>query len=180
MRSDRLNAFSLIEVTISLGIVAFALVGILGALPLAMGNGRYSVEQTRAASIASTLFASFRSQPFTKVYYLSEDGSGGRGTPVNLATDHQNAGNAIPFYAKFTDGSATGEALQFQSGRSGAEYAVTLGYNHIAGSKSGGADLTGAIVAAGGIANQVEVDVYALDHPKDVYRYVSVIANRAQ
>lgn len=173
------RAFSLVEVTLSLGLVAFALVGILGALPLAMGSGRSSMEQTRAALIANTLLASLRSQPFTKVYYLTGDGSGHRGTPINLAADTQDAGKATPFYATFTDGLANGEGVQFQSSPAEAEYAVALGYNNLPGTQSGGADSSGATLPIAGMASQVEVAVWALGRPKDVYRCVSVIARRA-
>lgn len=174
----------MVEVTLALGLVAFALIGILGALPLAMGSGRYSVEQTRAASIANTLFTSFRSQPFHKVYYLTGDGSSARGTPVDLAADTQPAtpgvASARQIYAKFTDGLATGEGLQFQSSPADAEYAVALGFNNLPGASGGSADHTGATMPIAGMASQVEVAVYAIDHPKDVYRYLSVIANRAE
>lgn len=184
MRLRRPNAFSLIEVALALGLVAFALIGVLGALPLAMGSARYSIEQTRAASIANTLFASFRSQPFTKVYYLTGNGSSGKGAPVNLATDTEPATpgkvSARQIYATFTDGLATGEGVQFQSGPGEAEYAVALGFNNLPGTSPGSNDRSGAATPIAGMASQVEVAVYALDHPNDVYRYVSVIANRAQ
>lgn len=184
MSTHRPNAFSLIEVTLALGLVAFALVGILGVLPLAMGSGRASIEQTRAASIANTLFASFRSQPFTQVYYLTGNDSGGKGTPVNLATDTQPANPGTvserQIYATFTDGLSHGEGVQFQSGSAQAEYAVAIGFNNRPGTNPGGADHSGATMPMAGMASQVDVAVYALDHPKDVYRYVSVIANRAQ
>ena len=180
MRPNRAEAFSLIEVTIALGVVAFALIGILGALPLAMGNGRSSVEQTRSAAIANTLFVSLRSQPFTKAYYLTGDGSTGKGAAINLATANQDCSKATPFYATFTDGSATGEGLQFQSARSDAEYAVSLGFNNLPGTDPGSTDHSNATMPIAGMASQVEIAVYAIDHPKDIYRYVSVIANRAQ
>ncbi len=179
MRST-LNGFSLVEATISLGIVAFALVGIMGALPLAMGSARYSVEQTRAATIANTLFVNFRTQPFSKVFYLSN----GHGTPVDLSVDNQpvsfDTSNSRNFYVAFTDGVTTGEAMQFQSSPAGAEYAVALGFNSQPGTTAGATGSAGATMPSSGLANQIEVAVYAVDHPKDIYRFVSVVANRAQ
>lgn len=66
-------AFSLVEVALALGVVGFALVGIVGALPVAMNNERMSVAQTRAATVANTIFARFRAQPFGAVSYSDDD-----------------------------------------------------------------------------------------------------------
>lgn len=71
-------AFSLVEVTLALGIVSFGLLAVVGVLPTALASGRQSFDQNRAAAIANTLFTSFRSQSFQKVGYLDTqfDGDG--------------------------------------------------------------------------------------------------------
>lgn len=104
--------FSLVEVTLAVGIMAFSLVGILGVLPLAMNSGRQSFNQARATAVANSLFASIRNQPFADVHYLdsqfSPDGSpiiSGGDQTLNLNT--LGAGTSktpgAEFYARFLD-----------------------------------------------------------------------------
>lgn len=103
--------FSLVEVTLAVGIMAFSLVGILGVLPLAMNSGRQSFNQARATAVANSLFATIRNQPFSEIHYLDSqfaaDGSptSGGDQPLNLntlgATDTQLPG--AKFYARFLD-----------------------------------------------------------------------------
>ena len=125
-RHCRRRAFSLVEVTLALGIVTFGLVGVVGVLPTALASGRQSLDQNRAASVANTVFASFRSQPFDKVGYLDEqfnsDGvtvSGSSQAPLlNLNSSTQSSlqpslqvggptpsvsSNMVQFYATFLD-----------------------------------------------------------------------------
>lgn len=54
-RSER--GFSLVEVTLALGIIAFALVGIMAMFPVAINSARESQQETRATFIAQALFA---------------------------------------------------------------------------------------------------------------------------
>jgi uncharacterized protein (TIGR02598 family) len=49
-------AFSLIEIIIALGILSFALVGILGLIPAAIGSSQESQRETQAALIARKIF----------------------------------------------------------------------------------------------------------------------------
>lgn len=170
-------AFSLIEVALSLALAGFALVGILGALPLALGSGRESIEQTRAASIANTLFSTIRAQPFTRVYYLSDQVTAdGVATPVGPPADLTTT-SARSFFAALPDPAAEEEAqppgaMKFQSTAAGAGYRVSFFYHHQPGTAGQ------PTLPAPGWASQVEIAVSALDHPKDVYRFVSVVANR--
>lgn len=99
-RRPRATAFSLVEVTISLGIVSFALVGILGALPVAMDNERASLEQTRATLIASVFFSNLRSQPFTNARYLDSQVSptgGPSSEPLDLTTLNNDSSPLVCF-----------------------------------------------------------------------------------
>ena len=105
------RAFSLVEVTLALAIVSFALVAIIGVIPAAVSSGRQSFNQNRAATIANTLFTSFRSQPFSSVGYLddqfTEDGvtmSGGGSAPtLNLNQLDGAPGSVRRLYASFLD-----------------------------------------------------------------------------
>src|SRR5438067_2326768 len=54
------NGFSLVEVTIALGIGAFCLIAIFGLLPVGLTSNRNSVEQTKAAGVATAVFTDLR------------------------------------------------------------------------------------------------------------------------
>lgn len=106
--------FSLVEVTLALGIAAFCLVAIFGLLPVGLNSNRAAIEQTAAAGVAQAIIADLRatqnSNPSTatsKLFYipvpavsasktmttiyLREDGSvaqaGNPPTTVNLDAD---------------------------------------------------------------------------------------------
>ena len=59
------GAFSLIEVVLALGIIAFALVAILGVFPAGLSSNRTSVNDTRAAAVADAVFATIDAQTKT-------------------------------------------------------------------------------------------------------------------
>ena len=67
--NQRRTAFSLVEVVITLGIIAFALVAIIGLLPIGLKSGRASIQETRANQLAQQLFNTIRSQQFNSVNY---------------------------------------------------------------------------------------------------------------
>ncbi|MFZ4776236.1 MAG: type IV pilus modification PilV family protein [Terrimicrobiaceae bacterium] len=54
------NAFSLIEIVLALGVIAFALVGIMGLFPVAMKSAQESQRETRATLIAQQIFSDLR------------------------------------------------------------------------------------------------------------------------
>ncbi len=58
------RGFTLVEVVISVGIFAFALVGILGLLPVAETSNRDSLQATLSAELAAQVFTNLRSGPF--------------------------------------------------------------------------------------------------------------------
>jgi len=59
----RKDGFSLVEVVLALGIVAFAVVAILGMFPVALGAAKDSLSETHAAMIAQLIVGQLRSQP---------------------------------------------------------------------------------------------------------------------
>lgn len=66
MRSADCSAgFSLVEVTIALGVVAVCLVGIFGLLPTGLKTNRASNEQIAAIELAGAVDADLRSTPKT-------------------------------------------------------------------------------------------------------------------
>lgn len=55
--------FSLIEVALALGIVAFALVAIIGLIPIGLNSNQSSSDQTAAAGLAAGIVADLRAAP---------------------------------------------------------------------------------------------------------------------
>lgn len=63
MRSGTRLAFSLVEVTLALGVVGFALLAIFGLLPIAQQTGRNASEETAAPKILAAVAADLRGTP---------------------------------------------------------------------------------------------------------------------
>jgi type II secretory pathway pseudopilin PulG len=59
------GAFSLVEVALSLAIISFAIVAIMGLFPVAMQTARESNRETRAALIARRIVDELQSLPGT-------------------------------------------------------------------------------------------------------------------
>ena len=57
------KAFSLVEVTLALGVAGFCLLAVFGLLPAGINCNRASVEQTAAASLARAIVADLRMTP---------------------------------------------------------------------------------------------------------------------
>lgn len=56
------SGFSLTEVVLALGVVGFAIVAILGVIPLGLQTSRGAQDETRAAQIAQSIFGSLTTQ----------------------------------------------------------------------------------------------------------------------
>ena len=65
MKIHARNAFSLVEVTLALGVAAFSLLVIFSLLPVGLQTNRRSIEQTAAADILSAIAADLRAAPVT-------------------------------------------------------------------------------------------------------------------
>ncbi len=70
-----LRAFSLVEVVIALGVVSFALVAMLGILPIGMGAASDAVHFTAASQIAGAIDCDLRSAPATAQIYPRQTGT---------------------------------------------------------------------------------------------------------
>ena len=57
------NSFSLVEVTMALGVTAFCLVTVFGLLPVGLKANQNSISQTATASILSAVIADMRATP---------------------------------------------------------------------------------------------------------------------
>jgi uncharacterized protein (TIGR02598 family) len=88
-RKSPVRGFSLIEIVLALGIVSFAIVGIMGLFPVAMKSAQESQRETRAAQIARGIFDDLQSLPGTNTALIrgpSITNAVDRITGINLAT----------------------------------------------------------------------------------------------
>jgi uncharacterized protein (TIGR02598 family) len=88
------RGFSLIEIVIAIGIIAFAIVGIMGLFPVAMRSALESQRETRAAVIAQQIFSDLQVNSGTVRRIFS--GSGTNSQTINLAVAATNP--PIPLY----------------------------------------------------------------------------------
>ena len=207
-RFRRTGGFSLVEVTLALGIVTFALVGAIGVLPTALASSRRSFNENRAAAIADTLFAGFRSEPFQAVRYLDEqfdqDGHSqanpkvapldlNASTQVNALTTTVPSGG-VRLYATILDvGTSAGTTsdpllplsvqrhIRFANTLStGADYQVTMYFNN----QPNGTVITPQPGTANAMpiipaeANEVKLVIVPVSRPQDKLQFVSTVANR--
>lgn len=63
--SRGLNAFSLVEVTLALGVAAVSLIAIFGLLPVGLQANRTATQQTMSSDIVSGVLADLRATPVT-------------------------------------------------------------------------------------------------------------------
>ena len=63
MKSSSCSAFSLVEVTLALGIAAFCLLALFGLIPVGMQTNRNATSQTAATSIIASVVADLRATP---------------------------------------------------------------------------------------------------------------------
>jgi uncharacterized protein (TIGR02598 family) len=59
-------AFSLIELTLALGIAAFCLIAVIGIIPVGVQTNRNATSQTRATNVMAAVVTDLRSTPKTK------------------------------------------------------------------------------------------------------------------
>jgi len=70
MKQQRTSAFSLVEVTLALGIAAFCLIAVFGLIPVGMQTNRNAKSQTRATNLMAAVLADLRATPNTKTTSL--------------------------------------------------------------------------------------------------------------
>lgn len=64
MHSQR--GFSLVEITLALGVMAFCLLALFGLLPVGLQSNQNAVEQTTAGNIAAAIAADLQATPLTE------------------------------------------------------------------------------------------------------------------
>jgi uncharacterized protein (TIGR02598 family) len=80
MKGGRPQAFSLVEVVLALGVIAFALTAMLGLLVVAMDSDKSSGSDTALAAMSRQVFSDLRAMPYANLpagadYYFDADGS---------------------------------------------------------------------------------------------------------
>jgi len=65
MKGHVTSAFSLVEVTLALGIAAFCLLAVFGLLPVGMQTNRNAKSQTRATNLMAAVMGDLRATPRT-------------------------------------------------------------------------------------------------------------------
>jgi uncharacterized protein (TIGR02598 family) len=63
MRTKRIAGFSLVEVTLALGVSSFGMLAIFGLLPVGLSSSQTSGQQTMAANIATAIVADMNQVP---------------------------------------------------------------------------------------------------------------------
>jgi uncharacterized protein (TIGR02598 family) len=119
------KAFTLIEVTLALGVASFCLITVFGLIPIGLTTNQNASEQTAAAGIASAISADLHSNPVvtgstsrfqmmippagsgtTETLYFSQDGAAtepaGATTAVNASAVASGAGGISRYRATIT------------------------------------------------------------------------------
>lgn len=65
MRVVRRSAFSLVEVTLALGVAAFCLLALFGLLPIGVKADRQAIAQSTATDILSSVYSDLKATPVT-------------------------------------------------------------------------------------------------------------------
>ena len=76
-------AFSLVEVTLALGVAAFCLIAVLGLLPTGLKTQQASIQQTTANSIISQIFSDLRADLRLPPGLASHETDGGFQPPLH-------------------------------------------------------------------------------------------------
>jgi uncharacterized protein (TIGR02598 family) len=118
-RSRAQRAFSLVEVTLALGIISFAFVAIFGMLPVALDSARDSIDRTRGAQIAQRLFAETQQTPFDQLGSLvgSVFWFDGEGEEIASATADSGGGPAGYVYSATLSQSGAAPGAAFSGTR---------------------------------------------------------------
>ena len=70
MKGRVTSAFSLVEITLALGIAAFCLIAVFGLMPVGMQTNRNAKSQTRATNLMAAVIADLRATPRTRTTSL--------------------------------------------------------------------------------------------------------------
>ncbi len=115
-------AFSLVEVTLALGVAAFCLVAVLGLLPTSLKTQQASIQQTTANSIISQIFSDLRADLRLPPGLASHETDGGFQPPLHGHWLERRAPDTLYF---------TQEGKPVNSGQDTAVFKATITYNQL-------------------------------------------------
>ncbi|XHR28392.1 MAG: Verru_Chthon cassette protein B [Chthoniobacteraceae bacterium] len=110
------NAFSLVEVTLAIGIVAFAFVSILGLIPVGLANFRSAMENSIESQIIQQVASDLQQSNFSDlkqnqpVRYFDDQGiakGDSSNTPSNMSGVVYNVNTVVQIPTSGTDGEST-------------------------------------------------------------------------
>lgn len=119
--TQKAGAFSLVEVTIALGIAAFCLLAIFGLLPTGLNASKAAIQQTTATSIMAAIESDLRTaisnQTQTPIYNLNLSSTGEQKLQFSMAGEVITGAGSEPFYeaavtAQPTSGTSSRKATQ--------------------------------------------------------------------
>lgn len=102
------EAFSLIEVTLAIGLIAFALLGLLALLPAGLSTQRHAQEEARAVAVLDQVASAVRAARFT----ARINGHPNYAFPQNLSDSDRPALDPTTFYTTQPDWNYTFELLE--------------------------------------------------------------------
>ena len=115
-------AFSLVEVTLALGVAAFCLVAVLGLLPTSLKTQQASIQQTTANSIISQIFSDLRADLRLPPGLASHETDGGFQPPLHGHWLNRLTPDTLYF---------TQEGKPVNSGQDVAVFRATITYNQL-------------------------------------------------
>jgi Tfp pilus assembly protein PilV len=132
-RAENPGGFSLMEVVLSIGVVVFATVAMLGAFPVGLKEGAASVNETRATQLANQVFASLKNPPFNAVRIGNDQA--GDATMLDLtSTEPQQVwayaaypGNGLPCITNVVAGQSPFYVLRLTSSKLDSDVTGELG-----------------------------------------------------
>jgi type II secretory pathway pseudopilin PulG len=115
-------AFSLVEVTLALGVAAFCLIAVLGLLPTSLKTQQASIQQTTANSIISQIFSDLRADLRLPPGLASHETDGGFQPPLHGHWLERRTPDTLYF---------TQEGKPVNSGQDVAVFRATITYNQL-------------------------------------------------
>ncbi len=123
------RAFSLVEVTLALGVAAFCLLSIFGLLPIGLNSNQLAIDQTTAASCATRVIADLRATALVSGSNISISGTSALGftIPGPAGTASNNTPQRIFFSDTAFPTGKVGDVL-LTSGSLQSLYRVDVGF----------------------------------------------------